>query len=332
MTHRLEKMVFFHQTGFSLWDITEDRVAYFRPIFPDIQFVSATGMEPLARESVDADAICSMRITAELVQGAKRLQWIHSPAAGLGGLMIPEVLNSDIAVTNAKGVLSEVMAEHAMGFILACSRRFLDSFHFQHQHQWAQEKLWTLKPTLDQVQGKTLGIVGLGSIGREISKRARAFGMQILAVKRNPESGGDAADRVFPLSQLETMLHDSDFVVLALPHTPETKHVMSDAQFAAMKPSAYLINIARGKLIDEKALLRALDKNLLAGAALDVLETEPLPPDSPLWDHPRVFITPHCSSVFPDFWPRSRTLIAENIRRFLGGKTLLNLIDKKKGY
>lgn len=328
----LQKMVFHHHTGFSLWDITGERVADVQQFYPAIRMVHASGADALARELPDADALCSMRMTSPLFHSATRLKWIHSPAAGIGGLMIPEILNSDILITNGRGLFSVVMAEHTLAFILACSRRFLDSHRFQLQHTWALESLWKKTPHMGEVRGKTLGLLGLGSIGQEIAKRARAFEMRVLAVKKDPSTGREFADQVLPVNELLSMLRQSDFVVLALPHTPETKHIIGAPQLAAMKSSAYLINVGRGKLIDEAALLEVLNQGRIAGAALDVFETEPLPCDSPLWDHPNVFITPHSSACFPESWERSRTLIVENIRRFLAGETLMNLVDKKKGY
>ncbi|MDD5544435.1 MAG: D-2-hydroxyacid dehydrogenase [Acidobacteriia bacterium] len=329
---RIQKIVFHHHTGFSLWDMTDERVADVQRFFPDIDMVHAVNSEVLTGELVEADVLCSMRITSPLFQSARRLRWIHSPAAGIGGLMIPEVLNSDVLITNGRGLFSVVMAEHTLGFILACSRRFPDSYRFQAQHTWAQELLWEKVPHMGEVRGKTLGLVGLGSIGQEIAKRARAFEMRILAVKKDPSTGREFADEIFPVDQLHNLLRQSDFVVLAVPHTPETKHLIGEPELAVMKHSAYLLNVGRGKLIDEAALIKALNRGQIAGAALDVFETEPLPLDSPLWNHLNVFITPHSSACFPESWGRSRDLIVENIRRFQTGEPLLNLIDKKKGY
>lgn len=328
----LHKMAFYHPVGFSLWNISDERVADLKNVFPDIHFVNTDNLETLVAELTDADALCSMRMTPELFRAAKKLKWIHSVAAGVGGLMIPEVLASDVLITNARGIFSVIMAEHTVGLMLACSRRLFDSYRFQRAHVWSREQLWAMPPPMGEVQGKTLGIIGLGSIGQEISKRARAFGMRVLGVKKDLASGAEHADRVYSLPQLNEVLQESDFVVLTLPHTPETKRLMSDAPLGAMKPSAYLINVGRGKLVDEEALLRALNEQRLAGAALDVFETEPLPPNSPLWDHPKIFITPHSSACFPEFWQRSRDLIIENIRRFRSGAPLKNSVDKQKGY
>lgn len=333
MTSReLNKMVFYHQVGFSLWNMTDERIAELQKLFPDIRFINTFDLKTLAQEIVNAEALCSMRIPAELFQSAKKLKWIHSVAAGIGGLMIPEVLVSDVLVTNARGVFSTVMAEHALGIILAFSRRLFDCMRFQQQSRWAREELWAMEPKMGEISGRTLGIVGYGSIGQEIAKRARAFEMRILAVKKDTSSRDEFADQVFSLSQLTDLLRQSDFVVLALPHTPDTKGIIGKAEFEVMKPNAYLINIGRGKLIDEGALIQALRNGRIAGAALDVFETEPLPQDHPFWAEPNILITPHCSGNFSGFWPRSRDLIAENIRAFREGKSLRNVVDKKRGY
>jgi phosphoglycerate dehydrogenase-like enzyme len=330
--HELEKMVLFHQVGFSLWDMSDERVGELRRLFPDIQFVSVTDLDTLAREVVDADALCSMRITPGVFHSARRLKWIHSVAAGVGGLMIPGVLKSEIFITNARGIFSTVMAEHTLGVMLAFSRRLIDSYRFQQQHQWAREELWNMRPQMGEIAGKVVGIIGYGSIGHEIATRARAFGMTVCAVKKNLLEGTEDADRVYPPSELVEVLRQSDFIIVALPHTPETKNFIGEAELCVMKASAYLINIGRGKLIDEMALMRALEGGRLAGAALDVFETEPLPADHPLWDQQNILITPHCSGNFPQYWDRSRALLCRNIRRFREGRELLNLVDKKRGY
>jgi phosphoglycerate dehydrogenase-like enzyme len=325
-------MVLHHQVGFSLWNMTEQRARDLRDLFPDIHFVNTEDPETLAEQIVDADALCSMRITSGLFRAAARMKWIHSLAAGIGGLMIPEVLSSEVLITNARGVFSTVMAEHTLGMILAFSRRLLDSYRLQQHHQWGRDALWALQPSMGEIRGKTLGIIGYGSIGREIATRARALGMRILALKKDPSKGVEHADHVLTLGQRHELLKESDFVVLALPHTPDTKQVLGEAEFNVMKPSAYVINIGRGKLIDEGAMLSALQEGRIAGAALDVFSTEPLPEDHPLWEQPNVLITPHSAAIFPEFWPRSLALLAENIRRFRSGETLKNLVDKKRGY
>jgi phosphoglycerate dehydrogenase-like enzyme len=328
----LNKMVLYHQVGFSLWNMTGERTAGLKKLFPDIHFVNAPNLQSLAELIVDADALCSTRINAQLWGAATKLKWIHSFAAGIGGLMIPEVLTSSILITNARGIFSTVMAEHTLGMILAFSRRLLDSYRYQQQHQWARESLGEIEPIMGEIFGKTLGIMGYGSIGREIARRARGFGMRILALKKDPSIGGQDADRVFTLAQRSELLKESDFVVLALPHTPDTKQVLGEGEFNVMKPGAYVINIGRGKLIDEGALLRALRDGRIAGAGLDVFATEPLPEDHPFWDEPNVLITPHSAAIFPEFWPRSLALLAENIRRFRTGEPLKNLVDKNRGY
>ncbi len=261
-THTLTKMVLFHQPGFSLWNMSDERVAELQRIFPRIRFVHVVALEAMAREIVDAEALCSMKMTAEIFRAASRLKWIHSTAAGIGSLMIPEVLASDVAITNARGIFSPVMAEHTLGLILAFSRRLFDAYRFQQQPLWAREELWALHPQMGVVSGKTLGIIGFGSIGQEIAKRARALGMKILAVKKDISMGTDLADRVFSLSQRAELLRESDFVVLALPHTPDTKRVIGEAELRVMKPAAYLINIGRENWWTRKRSSRRFEKNV----------------------------------------------------------------------
>jgi phosphoglycerate dehydrogenase-like enzyme len=184
-----------------------------------------------------------------------------------------------------------------------------------------------------ELQGATLGLIGLGSIGREIAKRAAALGMRVLAVREHPERGGaEGVQAVYGPAQLADLLAASDYVVLAAPVTGSTERLINRERLAQMRPNACLVNVGRGVLVDEAALAEALREKKIAAAALDVLEKEPLPADSPLWDMDNVLITPHTGSVTPRLWERQYALISENVRRFLAGEPLLGVVNKHKGY
>jgi phosphoglycerate dehydrogenase-like enzyme len=204
---------------------------------------------------------------------------------------------------------------------------------FQQKHIWGQEILWEEHVAPAEVAGATLGLVGLGSIGRNVAKRAAALGMQVLSVREHANSEKpEFVGEVLPSSKLNEMLGRADYVVLAAPVTAATRGMIGREQISRMKPEGYLINVGRGPLVDEPALIEALRERKIAGAALDVFDQEPLPSDSPLWDLDNVLITPHTAGMTTKLWERHYTLFSENLRRFIKGEPLLAVVDKKQGY
>jgi phosphoglycerate dehydrogenase-like enzyme len=201
------------------------------------------------------------------------------------------------------------------------------SFRMKQTRQWQRYAPHVLR-------GKTVGIVGLGHIGGEVARLSKAFGMKVIATRRSTKKEGKSrnVDLLLPQSRVKEMLAESDYVVLSVPLTPETRHIIGEAELKAMKPTAYLINIGRGNLIDEAALLRALDEKRIAGAGLDVTATEPLPKESRLWDFDNVILSPHVAGGMEDYMLRATDLFCDNLRRYLDGKKLRNLIDRKRGY
>ena len=257
------------------------------------------------------------------------LRWVHSLSAGVEKLLFPELVESSIPVTNARGVYKRPLAEFAvlgMLYFYKHVRRLIES---QRAHHWDNFMV-------DGLPGKVMGVVGYGEIGRECAILAKALGVKIYATRRNVErSAGDPIlDRAFHLEQLNEMLSEIDVLVAAAPLTPETRHMISDRQFQAMKPSAIVINVGRGPVVDEEALIRALQEKQIGGAALDVFENEPLPAESPLWDMQNVLISPHCTDRTrePDWLDLSMQLFVENFQRYMEGRELLNVIDKRAGY
>ncbi|MGB7284729.1 MAG: D-2-hydroxyacid dehydrogenase [Candidatus Acidiferrum sp.] len=268
----------------------------------------------------------------EQLQHAKKLKWIHSTAAGVAQLMYPELRDSGIVVTNPSGVFSTPMAEHTMGLLLALARNFPDSVHHQDRSHWGQQDIWNKPQHLTELNGQVLLIVGFGSIGHELAKRARAFEMRVWGVTRSGKGDASLAEKIFPASQLEEALPHADYVVIAAPETAETRRMMGADQIARMKPGARLINVGRGSLLDETALIRALENGALGGAALDVTSVEPLPPGSPLWKAPNLFITPHTSAVSDRLWQRETILLMDLLERWFDGRELFNQIDFARGY
>jgi phosphoglycerate dehydrogenase-like enzyme len=216
--------------------------------------------------------------------------------------------------------------------MLAMARNFPDSVRQQDHAQWAQQALWDLPQHLTELNGRLLLIIGFGSIGKELARRARAFDMRVWGVSRSGKGDSALAERILPVSELAAALPLVDFVVIAAPETAETRHLIGAEEIALMKPGARLINVARGSLLDETALLRALEGGKLGGAALDVAASEPLPPESPLWKAPNLLITPHTSAISDRLWERETSLLMELLDRWFDGRELLNRVDFSRGY
>jgi len=303
-----------------------------RARWPEMRVVHLPDYDELPAELPDTDIFVGYSLRAEQLQHAKKLKWIHSTAAGVAQLMYPELRDSGIVVTNPSGVFSPPMAEHTMGLLLALARNFPDSTRHQDRSHWGQQDIWDKPQRLTELSGQVLLIVGFGSIGRELAKRARAFDMRVWGVTRSGKSDSTHAEKIVPASHLEEALPHADYVVIAAPETLETRHLIGAAQIARMKPGARLINIGRGSLLDEAALILALEKGALAGAALDVTSVEPLPPESPLWNAPNLFITPHTSAVSDRLWHRETALLMELLERWFDGREMFNQIDFARGY
>jgi D-2-hydroxyacid dehydrogenase (NADP+) len=225
------------------------------------------------------------------------------------------------------------MAEHVLGVTIALARQLPAAIRAQMAHRWAQDELEGPSVDVRTLQGRRLGIVGLGAIGLELVKIAAPFGFRISAIRRRAdEPKPDGVEDVWPPDRLLDVLAQSDVVVVAAPHTPETKRLIGRAELDRIKRGALLINIARGKLVDDDAVIAALRDGRLGGAALDVFSTEPLPADSPYWDLPNVIVTPHTSGAMQDYWTPLVALFSDNLRRFERGESLRNVVDKVAGY
>lgn len=277
----------------------------------------------------EAEIILTSRLHNIDFQKAKNLKWVHVTAAGVD--RIPEdILNSDILITNSSGVHSIPIAEHVFVFILMFERQVHKSFRVQ-----IEEKKWIRDYkilSVSELHGKTIGIIGLGAIGKKIAELAKAFDMKVLAVVRNLREKDDNVDELYPTDGLDKVLQNSDYVVVCLPLTKETYHLFDYEKFIEMKPSAYFINIGRGKVVNEKDLIKVLKGDVIAGAGLDVFEEEPLPSDSELWKLENVIITPHYSGWTPYYMNRVIDIFCENLKAYLKKKKMPNLIDKELGY
>jgi D-2-hydroxyacid dehydrogenase (NADP+) len=295
--------------------------------------VRMTTYEGIEKELADADIAFTFSLRPEQFQDAKRLHWIHSPAAAVHQFLFSELVHSDVILTNAREVHGPVVAEHVMAVIFALAKRIPQDVRFQQKHVWGQEILWRDRLAPAEIADATLGLVGLGSIGRNVAKRASSLGMRVICVREHVESEKpEGVQEVLPASKLKEMLGRADYVVLAIPVTAATRGIIGHEQLCRMKPEAYLINVGRGPLIDDTALIEALRARKVAGAALDVFDQEPLPADSAFWDLENVLITPHTAGMTTKLWERHYKLFSENLHRFLSGQPLLGLVDKQAGY
>lgn len=264
--------------------------------------------------------------------GTPRLRWVHSAAAGVGSALYPEMRASAVVLTNSAGIHAAPMAETVLSMILYFARGLDFAAAAQRDRRWGNDAFEAADTPVREIAGSTLGIVGFGGIGREVAVRASALGMNVLALKRTPGEVPQGVELLGGENGLGELLRRSDFVVLAVPETSSTRGLIGAAELQAMRPGAVLVNVARGGVLDEDALVESIRTGHLRGAALDVFQQEPLPLESPLWDLPGVLITPHVSATTRGFWRRQTDLIVENLRRYFDGRPLLNEVDKQAGY
>jgi len=294
----------------------------------------------------DAEIYLGYGIAADLLRGGRRLEWVHSGAAGVGGSLTPEMMASPVRFTNSAGIHAEPMAETVLGMILFFGRGLDFAVDGKARGVWSTDPYYVAGAPLRELPDTTVGLVGFGGIGREIARRLAGLGARVVAVKRTPpaageanltsvrgrEELGDAIELRHGPEGLAAVLRESDVVVLCAPETRETRGLMDAAALRRMKDGALIVNVGRGKLLDEDALVDELKAGRLRGAGLDVFSKEPLAEGHPLWGMPNVLITPHVSAVTRGFWRRETDLITENVRRYLVGEALLNLVDKSAGY
>lgn len=275
---------------------------------------------------------------------APNLRWVHSHWAGIERMIDGPLWDSDITITSASGIHAPNMGQYVMAQLLAWANRVPAWVRFQQSGQWPARRREVF--TGEELAGKTLGIIGYGSIGREIARLATAFGMEILVTKRDArrvadegyiipgygDPGGDLPTRTYPAEATRSMLGECDYVVITLPLTSRTRHMFDEAMFRAMKPTAFVVNVGRGGVIKEDDLVRALQKGWIAGAGLDVFETEPLPESSPLWTMDNVILSPHISGFSAAYDQRALDLFVTNLEHYLAGESLLNVVDRSEEY
>lgn len=296
--------------------------------WPDVDWVRVSADEPgtASLQGIEVAYLWDYRsrILRDLWPELPSLRWVHVAAAGVDAFLFPEMLRSQVSLTNSRGAFDDSVAEFGIALMLMFAKRLHLTMPNQVDAKWQHFQTQLLS-------GKTIGIVGFGAIGHLVGRKARALGMRVLGVRREGAPHPDA-DQIFARDELPTVLRQSHYVVLVLPHTPETQNVIGEAELREMRSESVLINIGRGSAIDEDALAAALKTRAIGGAGLDVFEREPLKPESPLWHAPNTIITPHMASDADDWQQRLADVFSENLRRYRQGEPLLNQIDKARGY
>ena len=299
-------------------------------VAPNVRCVVPESPEDALRLARMAHGADGRHCTPEFLAAADRLTWVQSPSAGVAWLLEREGMDDeDIVLTNMRGIHGPAIAEHVFAMLLSLTR---DLRYYQQPEQrgtWDRDG-GPAEPIA--LSGRTMLVVGLGGIGREVARRAKGFDMTVLATRRSQAEAPPYVDRLGTADELDELLPLADVVVLCVPLTDETEGMIDAAALARMQPGAYLVNIARGRVVDQDALVDALERGHLAGACLDVTTPEPLPADHPLWGMPNVVITPHVASRAALTGARRRALLFENVRRFGAGEPLLNVVDKAAGY
>lgn len=327
------KVLILPYTRGSFWNAPAWFSERLRKEFPQLEIVQLGDFDQTETQIWDAEIVVTWSLRPEQFNAAAKLRWIHSPAAAVHQLLFPELIASDVILTNGREVHGATVAELVIALIFALAKKLPLAMRCQGQRVWGQNQVWESQPQPREVAGATLGLIGLGSIGTEVAKRASAIGMRVIAVRNRVETRKpDNVEQVYASSQIDLMLSNSDYVVIAAPLTASTSGMINAERLASMKSDAYLINVSRGQLVDESALAEALRSEKIAGAALDVFEKEPLPPDSPLWDLQNLLITPHIAGFSANLWEKHYAFFTENLRRYLSHQPLVAIVDKTKGY
>ena len=289
----------------------------------------ATSADELACAMIGAEMMLGWDFKADELRAAwgasRQMRWIHWGGAGVDAVLFPELVESEVVLTNTRGVFDRAMAEFVLGLIIAFSKRFPETLDLQTKRTWRHR-------LTEPIENARALVVGVGSIGRETARLLSAAGLEVTGVGTRARDGDPVFGHVHSVEELEQLLPDADFVVSVVPLTERTRGLFGKQQFRAMRPSARFINVGRGPSVDEAALHAALADGAIAGAALDVFETEPLPEDSPLWSTPNLLVSPHMSGDFEGYKAVVADLFLDNLRRYLSGEPLLHVVDKVKGY
>ncbi len=347
MTDALRRLVvWMHSDRYPTWSMPESTVhsleealgpGWTVDVIREPTFAGGDGSREIPpavlRAVADAEIYFGFGISRDLFLAAPRLRWVHSAAAGARASLFPEMCESEVVLTNSAGIYAEPLAEWAMAAVFYFARGFDVAERGARECRWPYDEMAAFGHPQREVAGSTIGIVGYGGIGRSIGRRAKALGMRVLAVRsRSPDGAVEGADESFGPEGLVEVLERSHYVVLSLPETSVTTGLIGASELARMRPDSVLLNLSRGGIVDEDALVDALGSGRIRGAALDVFREEPLPADSPIWILDNVLITPHAGAISPRFWQRETDLMVRNVGHYLAGGRMENVVDKTRGY
>jgi D-2-hydroxyacid dehydrogenase (NADP+) len=307
-----------------LKSLDDRHAAQIEAVDPRVRVIRVTDRTTWLEEAQDAEIIMGFRPLRDAAVRSQHLRWVHALGAGVEHLC-EDVAGTEILVTNSH-IHGGTIADHVFAFILGHTRRMREAYDFQTARRWVHEELVAVS-----LAGRTMGILGLGTIGVQVARRAVSFGMRAVGTKRHPKPI-PGVDRVWPPEGIDGVLREASVLVLTLPLTPATREVLGAREIALLPEGAFVVNVARGGLVNEPALLAGLRSGHLGGAGLDVFAEEPLPPDSPLWTTPRLMITPHVAGDSPGYMDGMIPLFCENLGRYLAGHPLENVVDPAQGY
>jgi phosphoglycerate dehydrogenase-like enzyme len=314
------------------WTVGDDELRAAEGRFPAVEFARITEDDALSAALADADIFFGFHFPPELFATARRLRWIHSAAAGIEANLFPAMVASDVVLTNAAGLHAINIPEHAIALVCALARNLHVAQRLKAERRWDRYTAIASGGGFRQLAGSHLAVLGAGAIGLGVARLGHALGMTVRVLRRRPELAVPEAEAVVGPEGLHALLGWADVVVVAAPLTPDTRHLIDAAALAAMRSSAHLVNVGRGEIVDDAALVEALRSGAIAGAGLDVFAEEPLPPDSPYWTLDNVILTPHVSGYLPDFFARAFAIFLDNLERFQDGRPLRNVVDKRLGY
>ena len=329
---RSVKVVSYFELQEVRWTLPESECRRIESRLPAVRVVSIGEPADLPAALADAQVFVGFHFPRAHFTGAQRLRWIHSASAGVEANLFPELVASNVVLTNSTGLHAVSIPEHVLGQMLVLARNFHEALRLQGRAVWSRLQVMSFAGGIRELSGSALAILGAGAIGRNLAQRAAALGMRVRVMRRDPTRPVPGAEAVVAPAALHELLRWADWVVCALPMTAETRGLIGAAELQAMRSDAFLINVGRGESLDEGALVDALRRGAIAGAALDVFSQEPLPAEHPFWSLPNLVLTPHVSGYTPRYFEKMLLLFEDNLERFLGGRPLRNVVDKQLGY
>ncbi len=327
----MKVVAFFHLKEVQ-WNLPDGELARLEGRFAGVRIVSVEEPAALGSALSDAEVFTGFHFPREHFAAAPRLRWIHSASAGIEATLFPDLVASDVILTNSAGLHAVSIPEHVLGQMFVLARNFHQALRLQARAEWNRFGVISYGATIGELHGANLAILGAGAIGRNLAQRAAALGMHVRVMRRDAARPVAGAETVVPPAALHELLAWADWVVCALPLTGETRGIIDAAALRSMRSSAFLINIGRGESVDEDALVQALRIRAIAGAAVDVFSQEPLPADHPFWSLPNLVLTPHVSGYTPRYFEKMLAIFEDNLDRFVHNQPLRNVVDKQLGY